>query len=300
MNIQDGPNAVPLLRVADWDDQPVPLREWTVQGRIPARGVTLLGGQGGVGKDILLMQLSVACALGLDWFGTLPQQGPVIYLNAEDEVGEIHRRLDVIRAHRGVRFAELGDLHPWPLFNQDAVLAAADRHGTMMQRTARFSEFRERVMDIKPALIVISTLADTFAGNESDRSQTRQFVHILRTLVVEANSSVVLIAHPSLEGIRSGSGLSGSTAWHNSIRARAVFEIPGGKDADDGERELDSDLRTLRWAKNNYGALGEPTLPRWQLIEGTQGGLFVPHTWARLARADGRRQSRQRTLSGYC
>ena len=39
------------------------------------------------------------------------------------------------------------------------------------------------------------------------------------------NASVLLLTHPSLEGIRSGSGLSGSTAWHNSVRARCVFNF---------------------------------------------------------------------------
>jgi hypothetical protein len=40
-------------------------------------------------------------------------------------------------------------------------------------------------------------------------------------LAIAANGAVVLVTHPSLTGINSDSGLSGSTAWHNSVRARA-------------------------------------------------------------------------------
>ena len=50
------------------------------------------------------------------------------------------------------------------------------------------------------------------AGNEIDRSQVRQFVGLMRKLAIAANGSVVLLAHPSLAGISSGTGLSGSTA----------------------------------------------------------------------------------------
>jgi hypothetical protein len=34
----------------------------------------------------------------------------------------------------------------------------------------------------------------------------------------------VLIAHPSLTGMNTGSGLFGSTDWHNGPRARLYFE----------------------------------------------------------------------------
>ena len=63
-------------------------------------------------------------------------------------------------------------------------------------------------------------LMQGFPGNEIDRRQTRQFVTLLRRLAIDANAAVVLISHPSLTGIASGSGLSGNTAWHNSTRAR--------------------------------------------------------------------------------
>ena len=44
----------------------------------------------------------------MDWFGTLPEPGPVLYLNAEDDERELHFRLDAIRAHLGTTFVALG------------------------------------------------------------------------------------------------------------------------------------------------------------------------------------------------
>ena len=55
--------ALPFINVVAWHEGEVPTREWTVENRIPARTVTLLSGDGGVGKTILGLHLSVAICL---------------------------------------------------------------------------------------------------------------------------------------------------------------------------------------------------------------------------------------------
>jgi hypothetical protein len=44
---------LPFINIAAWQDQAVPDRAWTVRDRIPASNVTLLSGEGSVGKSIL-------------------------------------------------------------------------------------------------------------------------------------------------------------------------------------------------------------------------------------------------------
>jgi len=41
---------------------------------------------------------------------------------------------------------------------------------------------------------------------------------------------VILVAHPSVSGMTSASGLSGSTDWHNGPRARHYLAKPDDKD----------------------------------------------------------------------
>ena len=109
--------------ITQWSTREPPLREWAVQDRFPLRNVSLISGEGAVGKSILIMQLGVAHALGRDWIGTLPEPGPFLYLNAEDEEAELHRRLADIAAHFGTAFAELkSDVHILSLAGKDAVL----------------------------------------------------------------------------------------------------------------------------------------------------------------------------------
>ncbi|RAZ86502.1 hypothetical protein DDV93_08875 [Cereibacter johrii] len=118
---------------------------------------------------------------------------------------------------------------------------------------------------MKPVLTVLDTSADLFGGNEIDRAQVRQFVGMLRRLAIEHNCAVVLLSHPSVAGMSSGSGLSGSTAWNNSVRSRIYLERV--KDERDGEP--DPNVRRLSSKKANYGPVGIEIAIRWQ------GGVFV-------------------------
>ncbi|MHC2464524.1 hypothetical protein [Bradyrhizobium embrapense] len=68
-----------------------------------------------------------------------------------------------------------------------------------------------------------------------------------------------MLGHPSPQGINSGSGLSGSTAWHGAFRFRQYLK---SVNADDGEQP-DNDLRQLEYKKNQYAPLGEGIVLRY-------------------------------------
>jgi RecA-family ATPase len=231
-------------------------REWLVPERIPARNVTLLGGEGAIGKSLLLMQLSGAVVLGKEWIGTLPEIGPVLYMSCEEDDDEVRRRMEAVAQHLGSTRAEMIErgLRFLSFAGQDPILAQPDRAG-VMRPTPVFERLRRDAIEMRPKLIVLDTVADIFAGKENDRAQTRQFITMLRGLAIEANSAVVVAAHPSLEGIRSDSGLSGSTGWHNSVRARMYFKAAPGDDPA---------LRVLECRKNNYGPVSESIVLRWR------------------------------------
>jgi RecA-family ATPase len=193
--------------IGEWSRRDPPPREWAVPDRFPLRNVVLISGEGAVGKSILIMQLAVAHVLGRDWLQALPEPGPFLYLNAEDEENELHRRLADIAAHFGTSLAELkNDLHILALAGQDAVLGYADRDG-LIKPTPLFHRLTEAACDIRPKSIALDTSADVFAGNENDRAQVRQFIGLLRRMAIAANAAVIVAAHPSLTGISNGS-------WH--------------------------------------------------------------------------------------
>lgn len=114
------------------------------------------------------------------------------------------------------------------------------------------------MISIKPVHVVYDTHADLFGGNENARTQAQQFVSQLRGLALETGSTALLLAHPSLSGMASGSGTSGSTAWSNNVRSRLYLD----RVRDDGI-EVDPDARVLRTMKANYGPVGGEIRLRW-------------------------------------
>jgi RecA-family ATPase len=261
------PNPLPFVDISAWRaNEGVPPREWGVHDLFPRRNVALLSGEGAAGKTLLQLQLGVAHALGRDWIGTLPEPGAYLFVGAEDDTDEIHRRLADILRHYGADFPDLQhNLHLLTFAGEDCVLGHSDRTG-LVKPTALFERLLKAAIEIKPVLIGIDTAADVFAGNENDRSQVRQFIGLLRKLAIQANAYIIVNSHPSLTGISTKTGLSGSTGWHNSVRARAYLTAA----KTDGDEEPDPNLRLLEFRKSNYGPIAKSIALRWER------GVYVP------------------------
>jgi RecA-family ATPase len=256
---------LPFLNITAWHGQPVPDREWCVMDRIPMRNVTLFSGEGAIGKSIVALQLSVAHVLGRDWLRSLPEPGPALVVACEDDADELHRRISLILDHCAATFADLEQLHLLSLAGQDALLATPDRTG-IIRPTPLFDRLSQAACDVRPKLIVLDNSADMFGGGENDRAQVRQFIGILRGLAIAANAGVLLTSHPSLTGMNTGTGLSGSTAWHASVRSRLYMK----RATTDKDEEPDPNLRVIEVMKNNYGPVGETITVRWN------SGVFLP------------------------
>jgi hypothetical protein len=134
----DAEPPLPFINIAAWHNAPTPEREWVVRDRVPLAAVTLMSGEGGVGKTILALHLAVATALGRDWLNALPTPGSTLVVCCEDDTDELHRRLDRIVKHYnatlGATYQELKDMHLLSLAGQDAVLAAPRRNGLSRPR----------------------------------------------------------------------------------------------------------------------------------------------------------------------
>lgn len=242
---------------------PPPLREWLVSEMIPMNNVTLLYGDGGTGKSLIALQLAVSTVLGRIWLNRMPGQGNALYLSAEDDRGELHRRLTTIAGTMNATTADLAALTIANMAGKDALLALVTKRGTLSS-SAIFDELERKIAATKPRLIVLDTLADIYPGNENDRAQARQFIGMLRGLAIRHRCAMVLLAHPSLTGINSGTGASGSTGWSNSVRSRLYFER-----IKDGDHETDPDARRLKVMKTNYARTGHEIAVKWK------DGVFI-------------------------
>ncbi len=124
---------LPVVTAASLAGKEAQPRPWHVPDVIPGHQVTQLGGDGGVGKSMVALQLGVATVIDKQWLGMSPRSGPVqFYLSAEDDLDELHRRLEAIAASYGVDVATLTDLHLVPVAGLDAVLGAPGSASQLM------------------------------------------------------------------------------------------------------------------------------------------------------------------------
>ena len=227
---------------------PIPAREWVLDGWFPARTVAMLFGAGGVGKTLLMQQFANAVAEGQPFLGIDTMKMPVLSVMCEDDADEVKRRQLCINESVGVDEFASGpeNLHLWPRVGSDNVLVTWPSGG-QDEPGAFYKQLCDKVATVKgdadSVLVLLDTAADMFGGSENTRREVNTFIKTyLGSIVITYNATVVLLAHPSLSGLSSGSGLSGSTAWENSVRARSYLS-----------REEDSDdVRILSRKKSNY------------------------------------------------
>jgi RecA-family ATPase len=247
---------------------PEPQRKWIVEEVIPDETLTLITGDGGIGKTTLMLMLAVAMRIDGDWLGMKVVQEPVLFVTSEDDRKDANLALRAILKAQGKSLAHCPGLHVVPLADRDACLAAAPSRSAALAATPLWLALERHVVRRKPRLLILDSLADMFAGEENVRRHVRGFIVLLKRLAIKHRLAVALIAHPSLTGMNTGSGLSGSTDWHNGPRARLYFERPKDKE--------DEDLRTLTVKKAQYAREGTVfrlrRKPGHFVYEGKEGG----------------------------
>jgi RecA-family ATPase len=260
--------------LGDLQGKKIPPRDWLIPSVVMRRTLTMFSGDGGVGKSLMMMQLQVAAALGVDWLG-IPMDKPIPSFGfyCEDDDDELDRRFLAICNHYGASFEDVGDLVRYcsRVGEEDNELIEFRGKGDF-GRPTKTETFKQIVDDIREwgsQLIILDTLSDIFAGNENIRYQAKACTSALRSLSLINNGGVVLNTHPSKSAMADGSGFSGNTGWKGGVRnqilgARIKRESEYGE-----EHDVVSDERLLKFKKSNYGPDGSEFRIRWQ------DGVFV-------------------------
>lgn len=255
---------------AKWQGIEPPPFNWMVDGCFLRGTVAMLSGDGGLGKSLLMQQLCTSAALGRAWLGLSTQKCKTFAMFCEDDEDELHRRQERINEHYGCQHGDLEGALYISRVGLDTPLAELDRRTETMRPTSHYEQLFSAVRDFGAQIVVLDTVADVFWGDEIRRGQVRKFVTLLRRMAVAIQGVVILTAHPSLAGMASGSGISGSTAWNNSVRARLYLtRIKSNQNQAEDEPDEERNERFLKTMKNNQGPYGDRVRLRWQ------DGVFV-------------------------
>jgi RecA-family ATPase len=71
--------------------------------------------------------------------------------------------------------------------------------------------------------LFVDGISDTYGGNENVKTDVKRYVNALVGLIPPVTGAVVLeghVAKPAATNGQTTEGYSGTTGWHNSVRAR--------------------------------------------------------------------------------
>jgi len=269
----------PTVKASSWAGKERPPRIFLDQRKmIPIPYVTMLAGQGAIGKTLLLLQLALACSTSTQWLGGWVKGGPAIVYSAEEPLRELHTRVDEICEAEHLHLNQLDGLEIADLSRvPDASLTRYDPKTGLWLLTDRYWALDALAEKMKPVLIGIDNRSMIVTGNENDRVGANFTVRNLGMIGERHGCAVMLLSHPSMTGISQGSGTSGSTGWQTAPRSFLYFRRPkedgGGTDSyrgDDpgvpeiGDHSADDGARELINNKANYTRMDTKVNVKWE------------------------------------
>lgn len=224
-----------------------PPRRYAIQDWLPIGCVTSIYGVGGIGKTMLVQQMSTCIATGISAFGfTVAEHGPVLGMFSEDDDDELWRRQWRINQAVGCSVRNLRGLRIQGRAGLENLLVHYPPNG--LPAAQPFIEIvSTQAALLRPKLIVLDNIAQMFGGNENDRTHVADFVNRLTRLARQHECAVALVGHPAKAD---GSEYSGSTQWNNSVRCRLMLSRSEGDDllrARSKSNYARPDTMPLRW-----------------------------------------------------
>ena len=265
--IEDG---VPSYRANvydDWSAEPTE-RTWLIEGLIPDNRLTLLVGEGGLGKSTIALQIAIAIAAGDEDVlpGTeLPYKhgkNSVVYMAFEEEQEEELRRIHRLGGKSVIE--EIGNRLVYMDGAAEGEIWRPDSHGsghtsTAGEATVAMHNVKAVCEERDARLVIIDTVGHAFMSNENDRGIVNEFLRHLDHWARQHRIAVMLVAHPP----KSGARYSGNSTWRGTVRALLSLEMaPLIPPARPGEEGIKSPALVLD--KSNYG-IPRHKFPIWWL-----------------------------------
>ena len=217
----------------DLDERlPVPMIEFArvLGGGIVPGSVILIGGDPGIGKSTLLLQM----ALGMASPST-PVNNPVLYVSGEESERQIKMR--------GARLLSLDSIVE--LDSKDDTVGKDFPENLYLVTETNLDIIFEHVKEIKPQLLIVDSIQTTYVTEKESSagtvSQVRESASRLREMAKTSGLTVFIIGHVTKEGT-----IAGPRVLEHIVDTVLYLE---------GDRY--QSYRLLRSVKNRFGATAE-------------------------------------------
>lgn len=202
-------------------DVPVSPPAMLVKKLVPLTGITFLGGQSGAGKTFAAVDLAVALASGMPFFGHAVEERVGTVILAGEGGGTLSSRVNAARLARGIEqslpiaWAEnISDLT-----DKAAMAATVDS----LKQADRAFRGRDGV---RLGLVIVDTLAASFSmKDENSNAEATAIIRALKELSGALSVAVMPVHH---YGKGQETGLRGASAWRAG--SDAVLSVLADRD----------------------------------------------------------------------
>ncbi len=157
----------------------LPIR-WLIDKTLRPGGHSIWYGAPASKKTYLLMWLAVCMALGRDWLGFKTEQTKVLWVDEESREDRLHYRFHEVLLGAG------GDVKT-PLWYMPPC-------GFKITELEDVYALRSRILQVKPGLVIIDSMAATTTGDENSKKEMQQAMENAR-IITDAGPHLIQIHH---------------------------------------------------------------------------------------------------------
>lgn len=260
------------------DSVPIP-REWAIEKLAPVGKVTVVAGPGGVSKSMLVLNMLVYAAMGLQWARFQPTAAlKSLFVSYEDDSQELHKRIhtlaDSLRDTDDGVFDMLNDVDG-SIRRNLRVFAADDEASLWLlltkperfspaQRTERVEWLVGYIKSRGIKLLALDPAVYTHQLEENDVADMASYMQSLTYIAKQAECAVLVLHHMNkaggwlqLDDLSQGS-LRGASSFADNARSVLVVVSMPIKDAEryglEAVPETTSRYLAVKHVKHNYSA----------------------------------------------
>lgn len=186
-------------------------------GYIELGTLCVLHGDGGLGKSLIGQGLCRRYTLGKEWLGQQCNGGIALYLDGENSLAEIARRLYSFEFRPGDENLKYGRVQ-FPI---------------LLDPAAGEKLMDELILDTGATLIVLDSQRALWGGDEREQLEVRPMYDMLARVAEKHMVAILLIHHDNKSGL-----YSGSTDINAAVVSRIHLERKAPKDRSDRRRIL--------------------------------------------------------------
>ncbi len=180
--------------------------EWVLERMIPKVGVSILAGDGGIGKSWLALHLALCVANGTKFLGRFQiTQGKVLII--DEEGSETSTRLRCENLHAST-----------PIVNRNLDIRISENSGINIDNDDDFEWLLKTVKEFCPSLVIIDSLIRVHNKDENSANEMQGVLRQAKRLAHECNTSILFVHHTSkpFQG-RQKTSVRGSTDIRNFV-----------------------------------------------------------------------------------